>query len=68
MNEWIFTLQNDLWPTCCIGHGAFATKIIEKGAFIAEYKGDFITAEEGEQRLCDESGPGFVFFFGKSNW
>ena len=50
------------------GYGVFATCQIPRGSFLFEYIGDYITKEEGEARLMSESGPGYLFFFGRTKW
>ena len=50
-------------PSSIHGRGAFAVRRIEKGARIAEYAGERLTAEEIERRYADETDTGHTFLF-----
>jgi SET domain-containing protein len=51
-----------------VGCGVFAKKSIHQGDFIAEYRGEVISWEEGERRLRKPGGGSFIFFVGKTMW
>ena len=48
------------------GHGVFATAALEKGAFIAEYRGELISISEADRRellYSDENRGNFLYRF-----
>ena len=62
---------HSIWMLIIItGFGVVAKQCIPAHTFLFEYDGDLISGEEGEKTLSRESGPGFLFFFGKdsSKW
>lgn len=50
------------------GRGCFAAKPIPAGAFIVEYTGELIPAEEAYRREADPSRPGIYTFWVGDDW